>query len=91
MKDSQQHPLLKVVQGADDAEESVTEWDARFELNVALLIRQLHASDPPSRPSVVSSDLLEWADLLEADGRLRLGDLGVAPLRPLREARQGGA
>lgn len=78
----QQHPLLKAISGGQPAED-ISEWDARFEQNVAIIIRQLHELAPPPRPSQVARDLLEWAADLEADGQSRLESLGLPHLRAL--------
>lgn len=76
-----QHPLLQLVEGLGQAEQAPDEWDARFELGVATLIKALHASAPPPRHSQVAVDLLDWAEGLQRDGQSRLESLGRQRLR----------
>ena len=76
-----QHPLLKVVEGIGEPEQTQDEWEGRFMLGVAVLVKQLHAANPPQQLSRVGADLLEWADRLEAHGRSRLESLGLPVLQ----------
>lgn len=90
MDGHQQHPLLKVIEGGEPIEDE-SEWDGRFMLNAGILIKHLHASSPPSHESTVATDLLDWADRLEAHGRSRLESLGRPALQAVRiaQAAQG--
>lgn len=58
-------------------------WDARSELDVAVLIRCYLHENPPPADSAVARDWVRWAERLEADGQVRLAAAGATTLRPV--------
>lgn len=56
-------------------------WDARSEIDIALLITRYLAESRPPADAVLTSQWEEWASHLLHDGRDRLAVLGRPPLR----------
>lgn len=76
---SMQHPILNGLPSGDPS--CGHEWDARAELEVAVLIKRYLADRPPPPGARVADDLRCWAHRLELDGRARLAELAAPRLR----------
>ncbi len=57
------------------------EWDARCEIDLAVIFRRYLAENPPPGRSRIADDLQEWAENLERDGTHRLEALNGRRLR----------
>jgi hypothetical protein len=64
--------------GDDDAAER---WDARAEVDVAVLIRRYLSDHPPPASSELAADLRLWSQNLTHDGLARLEACGGRRLR----------
>jgi len=62
---------------------TATIWDARFEVDLAVMIRRYLAEHRPPRGSAVAADAERWADNLERSGQARLDAAGARRLRGL--------
>lgn len=74
-----QHPIMLAIDGGGDTAGEV--WDARAEVDVALMIRRYLAENPAPAETRVAWDFQAWASALEHDGRVRLAELEAAALR----------
>jgi hypothetical protein len=69
-------PILRTHEGGATA---CVRWEARVEARLAILIRDLLATDPPPMDCQVAADLREYAGLLENDAQARLATLADRP------------
>lgn len=57
------------------------EWDATLEIRISMCINAFMSDHPAPDDSVLAADAAVWAENLLRDGRARLADLAVRPLR----------
>jgi hypothetical protein len=75
-----QSPLLGVVR-EEPATRSVEGWEARFETDLAVILRRYLVEHPPPAASRIARDAERWAENLERLGQARLVAADVRRLR----------
>lgn len=67
--------------GPDESAVAIAAWEARFEIFLAVAIRDRLRDDPAPGPCRVSERACEWADELVADADLRCEEAGAPASR----------